>query len=130
MNKIKFFWLSILNIQLLIGFFTSYSFLHRHIIIDNVLLFIFCIFISSNILFLLMSRIKLQSLKIFFSITVSSFLFMLLFMKKNNLSWEVIFSYDAFLMIAASIFYTVTLLKLYITTPLLVIYEVFFYKKG
>jgi len=36
----------------------------------------------------------------------------------------------AFFMIAASIFYTVTLLKLYITTPLLVIYEVFFYKKG
>ncbi len=64
MNKINFYWLSILNIQLFIGFSASYGYFHRHLIIENVPIFMFCIFIFSNFLFLVIKKIKLQSLKI------------------------------------------------------------------
>lgn len=130
MNKFNFFWLSILNIQLLIGFFTCYGFLHRHIIVNNVLTFMFFVLFLSNILFLLIKKIKLQSLKIFLCIMISSFLFMLIFMKKRSISWDLIFSFDFLLTLSALIFYTITLLKLYITTPLLIIYEIFIKNKN
>lgn len=130
MNKINFYWLSILNIQLFIGFFASYGYFHRHLIIENVPIFMFCIFIFSNFLFLVIKKIKLQSLKIFFSITVSSFLFILIFMKKNNVTLDTISSNDALIIISTSLFYTILLLKLYIITPLLIFYELFIHNKS
>lgn len=128
MNKIKIFWLSALNFQLIIGFFTCYNFLYRHIIINNVLLFIFCVFVLSNILFFLAKRPKFESLKIFFSITISSLLLMFIFMEKRNISWNSSLFSDLLLIIPALIFYTITLLKLYITVPLLIVFEVFLRK--
>lgn len=59
----------------------------------------------------------------------SSFLFMLIFMKKRSVSWDLIFSFDFLLTVSALIFYTITLLKLYITTLLLIVYEIFIKNK-
>ena len=128
MNKINVFWLVALNIQLLIGFTTSYGFLNRHIIVNKVLLFMLFVLVASNVLYLLFKKIKIQSLRSFFSIVISSLVFMFVFMEKRSISLDSIFSFDFLLVVSALIFYTITLLKLYITTPILVFCE-FYFKK-
>lgn len=120
MKTLKIFgWLT-LNIQVLIGLIFSYHYLHRHIIIDNFLLFLILVLIFSNIFFGCLKFIKIYSLRAFISIVISAFCFVLIIVKFNRL--EVEFNMDDLLLI---FLYIIIRLLLYITTPVFLLFEIF-----
>ncbi len=116
----KIAWI-LVNIQLVLGFIYSYDYLHRHIIIQHVFLFIISVIIFSNILFYLMKKIRLYSMRAFLAIIISSFTLSIFF---------IIFTHDfpkftlnSFLMI---FLYLIIRLLLFITTPIMIILELFY----
>lgn len=118
---------SLLNIQLIIGFTYSYDFLHRHVIMYNVLPFILLVFICSNLLFHILKFIKLYSLRAFIVIICSASLMAILIiiinkkgvpLTKGNIINLV---EPLFILMLGSIFQ----LLLFITTPVSLIIELF-----
>ncbi|MFW1973080.1 hypothetical protein [Acinetobacter bereziniae] len=114
----------VLNTQLLIGFIFSYNFIDRALIKENFSLFILLVFICSNILFFMGNFIKYFSVKAFLSIFISSFFITLIVLKFNKPKME-LRPIDYALVMG----YLIVILKLYITTPIVLIIEILLKKK-
>ncbi|WP_151811831.1 hypothetical protein [Acinetobacter bereziniae] len=114
----------VLNTQLLIGFIFSYNFIDRALIKENFSLFILLVFICSNILFFMGNFIKYFSVKAFLSIFISSFFITLIVLKFNKPEME-LRPIDYALVMG----YLIVILKLYITTPIVLIIEILLKKK-
>ena len=119
-DKYKIGWV-VLNIQLLIAVVTAYSLFSRHVIIDNTIVYFIFVVCFSNLLFLLLQKIKYFSIRSFISILVSALLMILLFLKYNKpeMPWLEPMHY------VLAIIYIVIVFSLYITTPLAIILEIF-----
>ena len=117
----------LLNIQLIVGFTYSYDFLHRHIIINNVLPFILLVFIFSNLLFHILQFIKLYSLRAFIVIICSASLMAILIITVNEKG--VALTKDNIINLVESLFIlmlgSIFQLLLVITTPVTVVIELF-----
>ncbi|WP_151714474.1 hypothetical protein [Acinetobacter bereziniae] len=114
----------VLNTQLLIGFIFSYNFIDRALIKENFSLFLLLVFICSNILFFMGNFIKYFSVKAFLSIFISSFFITLIVLKFNKPEME-LRPIDYALVMG----YLIVILKLYITTPIVLIIEILLKKK-
>lgn len=115
----------VLNIQLLIGLVYSYSYFHRHLIVDKVLLFCVAVIALSNLLFFLFNKIKYFSIRSFLSIQISSGLLTVLFTIWNRDSVQ--FELMDFVII---LLFLVLRLLLFITTPIAMLIEAYLrYKK-
>ena len=114
----------ILNLQLVVGFIYSYNYLHRHIIVHNVFLFIISVFLLSNVLFFLMRKLEFYSLRAFLSILASSFMLTLIFIMLGQDFPK--FTFNSILIILA---YINIRLLLFITTPIAMFTEVILYYK-
>lgn len=115
----------VLNTQLLIGFIFSYNFIDRALIKENFFIYILLVFICSNILFFMGNFIKYFSVKAFLSIFISSFFITLIVLKFNKPEME-LRPIDYALVMG----YLIVILKLYITTPIVLIIEILLKKKG
>ena len=117
----------LLNIQLIIGFTYSYNFLHRHVIMHNVLPFILLVFICSNLFFHVVKFIKLYSLRAFIVIICSASLMAILIIIINEkgitlTKGNIINLVESlFILMLGSIFQ----LLLFITAPVSLIIELF-----
>ncbi|MFH7353626.1 hypothetical protein ACDX34_06300 [Acinetobacter bereziniae] len=114
----------ILNIQLLFGFSTSYGYLNRHLIVTNVIFFILAAVIFSNVIFFIFRRIKYIGINSFISIAFASVLMALITLKINKPEIE-LRPIDYALVMG----YLIVILKLYITTPIVLIIEILLKKK-
>lgn len=114
----------VLNTQLLIGFIFSYNFIDRVLIKENFFIYILLVFICSNILFFMANFIKYFSVKAFLSIFISSFFITLIVLKFNKPEME-LRPIDYALVMG----YLIVILKLYITTPIVLIIEILLKKK-
>lgn len=112
--------LIVLNIQLLLGLVYSYSYFHRHLIVDNVFLFCVAVIALSNLLFFLFKKITYFSIRSFLSILISSGLLTVLFTIWNHESVQ--FEVVDFAII---LLYLVLRLLLYITTPVAMLFEAY-----
>jgi hypothetical protein len=101
----------ILNIQLLFGFSTSYGYLNRHLIVNNVIFFLF-------------RCIKYIGINSFISIAFASVLMALIILKINKPEIE-LRPVDCALVMR----YLIIILKLYITAPTVLIMEILLKKK-
>lgn len=110
----------VLNIQLLLGLVYSYSYFHRHLIVDNVFLFCVAVIALSNLLFFLFKKITYFSIRSFLSILISSGLLTVLFTiwNRESVQFEV-------LDFALILLYLVLRLLLYITTPVAMLFEAY-----
>ncbi len=114
----------VLNTQLLIGFIFSYNFIDRALIKENFFIYILLVFICSNILFFMGNFIKYFSVKAFLSIFISSFFITLIVLKFNKPEMK-LRPIDYALVMG----YLIVILKLYITTPIVLIIEILLKKK-
>lgn len=120
----KYFGLIVLNTQLIIGFSSFYSYLTRHIIVNNVFLYVVLVVIFSNLIFLGLKFIKFESIKSLLSIIISSVLLGLLFLKFSKS--EAHFVPKDLVIIFLYLFVG---LRLYITTPIAILIEVLLRRK-
>lgn len=114
----------ILNSQLFIGFSTSYAYLNRHLIIDNVIIYMLATIFFSNFIFFIFRCIKYICIYSFISIIISSVLMALIILKFNQ-PGIALKPIDFALVMA----YLIVILKLYITMPIALIIEILLKKK-
>ncbi|AMW80328.1 hypothetical protein AMD27_03865 [Acinetobacter sp. TGL-Y2] len=110
----------VLYTQLLIGLIYSYSYFHRHLIVNKVLLFCVAVVGLSNLLFFLFSKIKYFSIRSFLSIIISSVVLTVLFTILNRDSVQ----FEAIDLVLISL-YLVLRLLLFITTPIAMLIEAY-----
>ena len=103
----------VLYTQLIIGLIYSYSYFHRHLIVNKVLLFCVAVVGLSNLLFFLFSKIKYFSIRSFLSIIISSVVLTVFFTILNRDSVQ----FEAIDLVLISL-YLVLRLLLFITTPI------------
>ncbi|MCU4475422.1 hypothetical protein, partial [Acinetobacter bereziniae] len=101
-----------------------YNFIDRALIKENFFIYILLVFICSNILFFMANFIKYFSVKVFLSIFISSFFITLIVLKFNKPEME-LRPIDYALVMG----YLIVILKLYITTPIVLIIEILLKKK-
>lgn len=120
MNALKYYGYLILNLQLMSGFIYSYHYLHRHIIIDHVMLFMILVVLFANLTFFISTFIKIQSFRSVFSIIISVICISIATIHFNRNGVD--FNFSDLLLI---ILYSIIRLLLYITTPIAVCIELF-----
>lgn len=117
---IKYIGWIVLNIQLSIGFYVSFNFINRALIKENFSVYIILVFICSNLLFLMMHKLKYFSIRAFFSIIVSSFIIAVILIKFNNPTVNL-----KPVEYALILGYLLVIFKIYITTPIAIAIEFF-----
>lgn len=110
----------VLYTQLIIGLIYSYSYFHRHLIVNKVLLFCVAVVGLSNLLFFLFSKIKYFSIRSFLSVIISSVVLTVLFTILNRDSVQ----FEAIDLVLISL-YLVLRLLLFITTPIAMLIEAY-----
>lgn len=111
---------AMLNLQLLMGFVHCYGYLHRHLIVDHVLVFTISVIVCSNILFCLFKPIKNAAIKAFLAILIAAFFMLILFITVRQ--HFIAFELDVLLVLLLGV---VLKLLLFISTPLFMVFELF-----
>ena len=118
-DKYKIGWI-VLNTQLLIAVVASYKFLLKHGVVHNVELFLILCVLGTNLFYFLLKKIKYFSLRSLLSVLVAS-LITSAFISKYNYPNAKMFGLSAYAYIALYLFIH---FKLFVTTPLAVLFEI------